>query len=61
MSGLQALPTPSGRGVLVFYEDNIYELDCSESCHWIEKQQKLKVARNHAVIMYIPEKLANCN
>ena len=51
---IRALPTLDGTGVLVFTEDNIYELSCGNlSCQWKERSEKMQVSRILQVAMYV--------
>ena len=60
------LPTPSGNGVFIFDEEDMYELVCNtKGCVWKEKPKKLEIdpeimaIRDH-IVMYIPDNLSNC-
>jgi hypothetical protein len=60
-NGARALPTPTGDGLYLFYEQKVYELSCdSTSCSWTTTALSTKLKRQGDLVIYIPDDLANC-
>ena len=53
--GARALPSLSGDGAYLQYEQYFYELSCSStSCIWSKMEQELSNPVRSAVMMYLP-------
>ena len=61
--GGRMVPTPENTGVILYSENNFYELFClSElTCTWFTKTQRAVIPREDLpAMMYIPSDMANC-
>ena len=61
VAGSILVPSPTGKGVFMFHDRDIFGLNCNrQKCEWLAYQKKLEVSRSYGVAMYLPESLTKC-